>query len=173
LSYQGTTLLGSDSAAPYGFTWSGVGAGTYRLTARAVDDDGAAATSAAVTVTVSSGSSMAVTGFVLVNAETDEDLGPLENGVTIRLSSLPTRNLNVRANTSPSTVGSVRFAYDGNPNFRTENAAPYALAGDTSGDYYPWTPAVGSHGLGATPYSQSGGGGAAGEPLSITFVVVE
>ncbi len=171
--YRDTTLLGSDSAAPYGFTWSGVGAGTYTLTARAVDDGGAEATSAAVTVTVSSGSSMAVTGFVLVNADTDEDLGPLPNGATIRLSALATRNLNVRANTSPSTVGSVRFSYDGNSNFRTENVAPYALAGDTSGDYYPWTPAVGSHGLGATPYSRSGGGGVAGEPLSITFTVVE
>lgn len=124
-------------------------------------------------VRATGGGAMAVTGFVLVNADTDEDLGPLPNGATIRLSALPARNLNVRANTSPSTVGSVRFSYDGTSNFRTENAAPHALAGDTSGDYYPWTPAVGSHGLGAAPYSQSGGGGVAGEPLSITFTVVE
>jgi regulation of enolase protein 1 (concanavalin A-like superfamily) len=51
--YRGTTLLGSDTTAPYSFTWSNVPAGSYTLTARAVDNAGAAATSAAVTVTVS------------------------------------------------------------------------------------------------------------------------
>ena len=49
---QGSTLLGSDSSAPYQFTWSGVPAGTYALSARAVDDDGAVTASPAVNVTV-------------------------------------------------------------------------------------------------------------------------
>jgi len=50
--YAGASLIGSDSAAPFQASWSGVGAGSYTLTARATDDDGAVTTSAPVTVTV-------------------------------------------------------------------------------------------------------------------------
>jgi hypothetical protein len=38
--------------APYSIAWTGVPAGTYQLTARAVDDRGAVSTSAAVAVSV-------------------------------------------------------------------------------------------------------------------------
>jgi acid phosphatase type 7 len=50
--YQGGTLLGTDTAAPYTYSWAGVAAGNYSLTARAFDNLGAATTSAAVAVTV-------------------------------------------------------------------------------------------------------------------------
>lgn len=50
--YSGATLLGSDVAAPYSFTWSAVPAGSYTLSARAVDDDGATSVSSNVNVTV-------------------------------------------------------------------------------------------------------------------------
>src|SRR5690606_30040730 len=39
--YNGSVLLGEDLTAPYSFTWSGVGAGTYYLTAKATDNLGA------------------------------------------------------------------------------------------------------------------------------------
>lgn len=51
--FAGTTLLASDSAAPYALSWSNVAAGTYVLKAVATDDDGAATTSGTVTITVS------------------------------------------------------------------------------------------------------------------------
>ena len=38
--FNGATKLGEDTTAPYSFTWSGVAAGTYTLTARATDDLG-------------------------------------------------------------------------------------------------------------------------------------
>jgi regulation of enolase protein 1 (concanavalin A-like superfamily) len=50
--YRGSTLVSSDAASPYTATWSGAPAGTYALTAVAVDNEGATATSSAVTVTV-------------------------------------------------------------------------------------------------------------------------
>jgi Galactose oxidase-like, Early set domain/Bacterial Ig domain len=53
--FNGAAKLGEDTAAPYTFTWSGVAAGTYTLTARATDDVGGATTSAASTITVSAG----------------------------------------------------------------------------------------------------------------------
>ena len=39
--YQGTTLLGTDTSSPYTFAWSNVAGGTYSLTAKATDDNGA------------------------------------------------------------------------------------------------------------------------------------
>lgn len=114
-----------------------------------------------------------VINFTLVNADTDEDIGPLVNDDVIVLSTLPTQNLNVRANINPATVGSVRFALNGNNKYRIENVLPYALKGDRQGNYYPWTPAIGEHTLTATPYTRSKGRGEAGIPLSITFRVTD
>jgi PKD repeat protein len=50
--YNGATLLGEDTTAPYTLSWSNVGAGSYSLIARAVYDAGVTTDSAAVTVTV-------------------------------------------------------------------------------------------------------------------------
>jgi phosphatidylserine/phosphatidylglycerophosphate/cardiolipin synthase-like enzyme len=52
--YAGSTLIGTDTSAPYAATWSSVAAGTYSLTAVATDDDGATTSSASVSITVSS-----------------------------------------------------------------------------------------------------------------------
>ncbi len=46
------TLIGSDTTSPYSVTWTSAQAGSYSLTAKAVDDDGATTTSAAHSVTV-------------------------------------------------------------------------------------------------------------------------
>src|SRR6185295_5865764 len=56
--YQGTTLLNTDVASPYTFTWSNVAAGSYTLTAKAYDNASPAAvtTSSPINVTVSGGS---------------------------------------------------------------------------------------------------------------------
>ena len=52
--FNGTTKLGEDTTAPYSFTWSGVAAGTYSLTARATDDLGGVTTSVSSMITVGS-----------------------------------------------------------------------------------------------------------------------
>ncbi len=50
--FNGATPLTTDTSAPYSFTWNGVAAGTYSLTAVAQDNAGATTTSAARSVTV-------------------------------------------------------------------------------------------------------------------------
>ncbi|HEY9044796.1 MAG TPA: PQQ-dependent sugar dehydrogenase [Ohtaekwangia sp.] len=50
--YNNTTLLSTDATAPYSYTWANIAAGTYTLTARAVDNTGAATTSAPITLNV-------------------------------------------------------------------------------------------------------------------------
>ncbi len=112
-----------------------------------------------------------VVSLTLINAATDQDIRLLTNGDFINLAVSGT-SLNIRAEVSGS-VGSVRFALDGNSNFRTESSAPYALAGDNNGDYAPWTPTLGSHSLTATPFSGPGGTGTVGTPLTIEFTVID
>jgi CubicO group peptidase (beta-lactamase class C family) len=112
-----------------------------------------------------------VTALMLMNADTDQPILTLTNGTTITLANLPTRNLNVRAVTSPSTVGSVRFALDGNSSYRTEMSAPYALAGDDAGNYRAWTPAFGAHTLKGTPFTGADGTGTVGTSLTVGFTV--
>ena len=121
--------------------------------------------------------SQAVTSFTLINADTDQPIAgydPLPAGATLNLATLPSRNLSIRANTNPATVGSVRFGYDGNANYSLDDVAPYAIAGNNGpSDYLPWTPAIGSHMLTATPYTAAAAGGTAGQALTVAFTVID
>ncbi|QNF34721.1 heparin lyase I family protein [Adhaeribacter swui] len=114
-----------------------------------------------------------VVSFTLINADTDRDIKTISNGETLDLSNLPTRNLNIRANTN-TTVGSVYFALSGAKSFtKVEGGAPYALFGDTNLNYAAWRPAVGSYTLKATPYSGTNKSGSAGTSLTVSFKVQE
>lgn len=114
-----------------------------------------------------------VSSFTLVNADSDEDITELHEGDTLNLVALATLNLNIRANTTPDTVGSMVFNLSGaEMRNHTENIAPYALFADNNkGDYYAWTPINGNYTLTATPYSESKGKGEKGTPLTIHFTV--
>ena len=68
--FAGSTLVGSDSSSPFSITWSSVPSGTYSLTARARDDDGATRTSSAVSISVSQPGA-ALPQSVLFNASAD------------------------------------------------------------------------------------------------------
>ena len=50
--YQNGTLIATDTTSPYGIPWTGIGPGSYHMTAVATDDDGATTTSADVVLTV-------------------------------------------------------------------------------------------------------------------------
>jgi pectate lyase len=158
-------------------------AGTYVL--RLTANDGALSVGDEVTITVNpqpstgnppSSSELAVVSFTLMNADTDQPIAafnPLTDGATLNLATLPTRNLNIRANTSPVTVGSVHFGLDATANHRTDSSPPYALAGNNSGDYYAWRPSLGKHTVTATPYTRSSRRGSAGTGLTVTFNVID
>ncbi|WP_158305489.1 DUF5060 domain-containing protein [Opitutus terrae] len=113
-------------------------------------------------------SGASVTKLTLINASTEKDLRALTNGSTITFGT-DGKALNVRAETS-GTVGSVAFILDGKT-LRTENVAPYTLAGDGTGNYYSWTPSVGSHTLKVVPYSGKDRTGTAGTSLQVGFTV--
>jgi hypothetical protein len=115
-----------------------------------------------------------VDSFTLINADSDQPVPGYEvinNGAVINSASLPTTHLNVRANTSPGVVGSVRFGLDGNPNTHTESSAPYALFGDSGGNYGAGMFSTGTHALSGTPFTSSGAHGTAGTALNISFTM--
>ena len=126
--------------------------------------------------TVAAHAQQSVTSLTLINADTDLPIAshdPFLSGTTLDLKTLPTRNLNIRANSNPDPVGSVRFGYDGNANYRTESTQPYAFARDTGGDYNPWTPTVGLHTVTATPFTGAAAAGTPGTTLTINFTVID
>ncbi len=50
--YNGSTKLGEDTTSPYSFNWTNVPAGSYSVTAKAIDSKGASASSSAKSITV-------------------------------------------------------------------------------------------------------------------------
>ncbi|SHJ59555.1 Por secretion system C-terminal sorting domain-containing protein [Hymenobacter daecheongensis DSM 21074] len=165
--------LFSDFLGSY-FVWTPP-VGSYTLTATPYSASGGTGTAGTpLTISFTVIDPTTVTSFTLIDADTDQAIQTLTTGATLNLSTLPTRNLNIRANTSPTTVGSVVFDLTGTQTRnQIETGAPYALFSDVAGNYNPWTPAVGSYSLTATPYSGAGGGGTAGTPLTVSFNVTD
>ena len=118
--------------------------------------------------------SPSVVSFTLVNASTEKDIKIVQNGATLSLQSLGTSRFNIRANTS-SKVGSVSMSLSGaQSKNRVDDVVPYALFGDDrNGDYYSWTPSVGTYTLKATPFGgdKDNMGSAIGKEYSITFTI--
>ncbi|GAA5526313.1 hypothetical protein [Herpetosiphon gulosus] len=118
---------------------------------------------------------IAVTSLTLFNADTDQAIigfDPMDTPTILDFVALGTRRLNIRANTSPATVGSVRFSLDGAP-YRIEGGAPYALQGNTGSDYAAWTPSAGQHQLVVTAFSGANATGTQGGSFTLDFTVVD
>lgn len=116
-----------------------------------------------------------VTGFTLIDADTNQPIpafDPLVDGAVVSLADLTTTNLSIRANTNPAQVGSVRFGLDSSPVYRTENVIPYALEGDSSGDYTEWNYTLGQHTVTATAYDGNNASGTELLSQTITFTIV-
>jgi chitodextrinase len=111
--YRGTTLIGSDSASPYSFTWGGVAAGSYSLTAVAVDDGGATTTSAPRSVTVNA-----------PNTAPSVSLTAPANGATYTAPA--TIALNATASDSDGTIARVDF-YQGTTLVGSDTASPFSV----------------------------------------------
>lgn len=114
-----------------------------------------------------------ITGLVLVDANSDTDLFNVTNGMQINAETVQGKLLNIRANTDPSSVGSVSLNISGPVNnTRTENVAPYTLFGDSNGNYAGVQFPLGTYTVSATPYSTANLGGTAGQPLTLQFSIV-
>ncbi len=149
-------------------TVSGLIAGSYIFSLTVKDNQLASSTADNVTVTVK----QKVVSFTLINADTEQPIKTLTSGAILDLATLPTKNLNIRANTAPTTVGSVVMVLTGaESRNQTETGMPYALFGGDA-DYAAWVPVGGSYTLKATPYTAASGTGSAGTAATINFTII-
>ena len=109
-----------------------------------------------------------VTGFVLVDADTNKDIMPITEGMTLDLAKLP-RRLSIRAVAS-SNIASVQLVFDGQS--RLEQQAPWSVFGDWNGDYIFGNLAAGSHTLTARAFTGRVGTGIAGPLTTLHFKAI-
>jgi hypothetical protein len=113
-----------------------------------------------------------ISSFTLINSDSNKDIQELKQGDIIDPAALVSPRLTMRANTSPSIVGSVLFRLKG-PFSRKhiESTAPYVLFANRKGNYYGRAFPAGNYTLTATPYSDAKGAGTKGTPLVVHFTV--
>jgi hypothetical protein len=132
--YAGSTLIATDTSAPYSATWSATTSGTYSLTARATDQDGGVATSAAVAVTIQG-----------ANQPPTVSLTTPAAGATFTAPASIT--LTASAADPESQLARVEF-FAGSTRVATDTSAPYS---------FTWSNvAAGSYSLTAVAYDTAG-----------------
>ena len=150
--------------------------GETGVTVTVTPADGSGAQTYTVTVTRGSAAANAgvLTGFVLVDASTDADLGAVENGGTVTVSADGRYGIRAGVETN-AEVGSVVLSLVGpgaeDTHTQTENIAPYSLYGDAQGAEHGRALPAGSYTLSATAYAERGGAGEALGTLTVPFAV--
>ena len=139
--YNGATLIGTATAAPYTYTWSNVPAGSYTITAKATDGYGITNTSAAINVVSNATPTVSLTG-------------PAANAVSVAPGSF---TLTAEAADSDGTIAKVEFyATDSSTNtatlIGTATAAPYTTnwSNVPAGSYTLTAKATDNHGAATT-----------------------
>lgn len=112
--YNGTALLATLTAAPYTFNWQNTAIGTYTLTAKATDNQGAVTTSSPITITISA----PINQVPIVNITS-----PTQNQIFISPTNI---TINANASDPDGTVTKVDF-YNGTTLLATDNTAPYSF----------------------------------------------
>jgi hypothetical protein len=156
---------------------NGLAPGTYTYSVRALDAAGnVSAHSNKISVTIPAPVASyngGVSSYILMNADTDMEIGTIANGAVLDLATLPTRNLNIKAMPN-GTVGSIKMVLSGAASrTQIESVSPYVLFGHNGNDMGPWTPALGSYTLQSTAYSGADAAGDAGGSLTVNFTVKE
>ena len=115
-----------------------------------------------------------IVSFTLINAELNEEIGPLLEGDVIDLDNYPSNSFSVVAIPDSIAVGSVVFDFNEVDRFQIENRIPYALDGDSGGPprYDPVEFPLGLNTITATPYTERGGNGKEGIGLTVNFEVI-
>jgi uncharacterized protein (DUF2141 family) len=144
--YNGTTLLNTDTAAPYTYTWSSVAAGTYAVKAIAYDNNGASATSTTSTITVAAAANQPPTVSLTAPANGTSYTAPASISFAASASD------------PNGTISKVEF-YNGTTLLNSDTTAPYS---------YSWTNvAAGTYGVRAVAYD-NGGASASSATATIT-----
>ncbi|MBC7485710.1 MAG: T9SS type A sorting domain-containing protein [Cytophagaceae bacterium] len=135
--YNGAALLGTDNSAPYSYSWTGIAAGSYTITAKATDNSGAE--------TISSAVNIIVTTITIPNqAPTINLTSPADN---TSANAPATITIAANATDADGTVSKVEF-YSGTTLLFTDNSSPYS---------YSWSNiAAGTYSISAKATDNSG-----------------
>lgn len=112
--FRGTTKLGEDATSPYSFSWTNVAAGSYVLTARATDNQGAVNTSGAINITIAG-----------ANTPPAITLTAPANNASFAVGS--TIMLSANATDANGTIAKVEF-YNGATKLGEDVTRPYSFA---------------------------------------------
>ncbi|MEM8899920.1 MAG: T9SS type A sorting domain-containing protein [Bacteroidota bacterium] len=115
-----------------------------------------------------------IKNLYLIDAGTDQVLFELVAGSVINTFLYPDGlNLQVVTSDSLNTIGSIYFSLEGPSSInRAEGKAPYALFGDTNGNYRPHFFRPGDYSLSVAAYTESGGRGSVLDTRNIQFAVI-
>ena len=114
-----------------------------------------------------------LTGFTLVDASTNADVGTIADGATFTLPAPANGSYGVRVETSGNAeFGSVKLALSGaRAATQTESVAPWSLYGDDGTNVAGAGLPTGSYTLTATAHAEAGGQGEALQTLTVSFTV--
>lgn len=114
----GTTIVGTDTTAPYSVTWVPPTAGNFSITAKVIDSNNATVTSSAVSVTANAATSISLT------APTNNSTATVGTAIAVTASPAPSLG---------NTVTSVTFFAGATQIGAAVTSAPYTIA---------WTPST-------------------------------
>jgi photosystem II stability/assembly factor-like uncharacterized protein len=141
--YNGSTLLGTATTAPYNYTWTNIAAGSYTITAKAYDNLNATA-AASITINVNANQLPVVT----ITA-------PANNATYTAPASV---SITATASDADGSIAKVEF-YNGATLLSTSTASPYT---------YSWTNvAVGNYTITAKAYDNLGANASASITISV------
>jgi hypothetical protein len=151
-------------------------AGLYTITATPFsrsNGKGSAGTSQTIRLKIIDEEPPKVVGFNLINVDTNSAMRKIVDGEVLNLAVLPTKNIAIEAIKGPSQVGSIKFALNGDLNYRLENKYPFSISGDSKGVFKPFDLSLGSYEIAATPFSEKNEAGLRGETSAIKFKVID
>ena len=129
--YNGSVKLGESLTAPYSYTWTGVAAGNYTITAKATDNAGLTTSSTPVNISVANGTNQLPVVSIT---------SPVNNSSYNAPASI---TLNASASDADGTISKVEF-YNGSVKLGESLTSPYS---------YSWTNVVaGSYTITAKAY---------------------
>lgn len=122
----------------------------------------------------SGGQTGSAVGIMLVNAVTDQEIGPMVDGMEIDLSSIGTNSLTIIAHARDG-VGSanIQLTSSGGSVSRFSSVAPYALRSVYNGDYSGWSFSAKPYTVTIDYYAGSGTNSTLVDSQTIHFTVVQ
>lgn len=135
--YSNFQLLQTDNSSPYSYNWANVNAGNYDLTAIATDNDGAATTSAVISIAVNTTGNISPT----VDITSPADGASFTEGAAVAI--------NVNADDPDGSIANVEF-FNGSTSLSVDSSEPYtAVINNIAAGSYAIT-VVATDNLGAT-----------------------